>query len=232
MPRIAKKPATKEQIIARLRSLSSPDSLEGMGRYGINVARAFGVSVPQLRAIARENGRDHDLAQQLWASGFHEARILASMIDDPRSVTEAQMNRWVADFDSWDICDQCCGNLFDKTEFARRKAIEWSARKDEFIKRAGFAMMAELAVHDKDAPDDEFLEFLEIIKARSDDERNFVKKAVNWALRQIGKRNPRLNKAALQIAKELYALESKASKWIAADAIRELESDAVQTRLK
>ena len=202
-----------------------------MARFGINPENTYGVSIPNLRKIARETGEDHALAQQLWASGIHEARILASFIDKPETVTEAQMESWVKDFDSWDVCDQCCSNLFDKTKFAHRKAAEWSKREEEFVKRAGFTLMAALAVHDKKAADEDFLKFLPIIKRESTDGRNFVRKAVNWALRQIGKRNYNLNQMALKTAEEIQQVNSKSARWIAADAIRELTSEAVQKKL-
>jgi len=221
-----------EDILQRLKSLANPEAVAGMARYGISPQNTLGVSVPALRKMAREIGRSHGLAQELWSSGVHEARILASMIDDPRLVTEEQMERWVADFDSWDVCDQCCGNLFDKTDIAYRKAVEWAARDEEFVKRAGFALMAWLAFHDKRAPDQAFLAFLPVIKRESVDGRNFVRKAVNWALRHIGKRNAALNIMAIQAAKEIQAAGSKPGRWIAADALRELTSDKVQERLR
>jgi len=219
------------EILARLRSFSRPESLEGMSRFGIETKEALGVSIPKLRTLAKETGKDHELAQELWASGVHEARILATMVDDPRKVSEEQMELWTGDFDSWDVCDQCCSNLFDKTSFARAKAVEWSEQEQEFVKRAGFVLMATLAVHDKEARDDDFLQFLSIIKESCDDERNFVKKSVNWALRQIGKRNIRLNKAAVLLARDILKSNSKTAKWIASDALRELTSRAVQAKL-
>ena len=218
-------------IIIRLKSLANPKAVEGMARYGINPENTYGVSVPNLRKIARETGKDHDLAQQLWASGIHEARLVASMIDQPKLVTGEQMESWVKDFDSWDVCDQCCSNLFDKTRLAYQKAAEWSQREEEFVRRAGFALMAALAVHDKKAADEEFLKFLPLIKKASTDGRNFVKKAVNWALRQIGKRNLNLNKAAIKTAGEIQQIDAGSARWIAADAIRELTGEAVQKRL-
>lgn len=220
------------EILNKLKSLSDPKAVEGMARYGINPAAALGVSIPVLRAIAKETVKDYLLARQLWASGIHEAQILAGMVDDPEKVSEKQMESWVKDFDSWAVCDQCCSNLFDKTKFAHEKALEWSKRKEEFVKRAGFVMMATLAVHDKKAKDEAFLKFLPVIKRESVDERNFVKKAVNWALRQIGKRNLNLNKKAIEIAGEIQKIDSKSARWIASDAIRELSSQAVQKRLK
>jgi 3-methyladenine DNA glycosylase AlkD len=221
-----------DSVLRRLKSLSNPKSLEGMARFGINTKRAFGVSIPQLRALSKEIGKDHLLAQQLWDSQFHEARMLATMIDDPRMVSEAQMEAWVGDFDSWDVCDQCCGNLFDKTELAYRKAVEWGSRDEQFVKRAGFALMAWLAVHDKKARDEEFVKFLSIIEGSSTDDRNFVKKAVNWALRQIGKRNRKLNEDAIGAARRISRADSKAAKWIASDALRELTSEAVKSRVR
>ncbi len=190
-----------QNILKRLKSLSNPKAVEGMARFGINPKHTYGVSIPKLRALAKEIGKNHLLARQLRSSRIHEARILAGMIDEPARVTEAQMERWVKDFDSWDVCDQVCSNLFDRTPFAYKKAVEWSARDEEFVKRAGFVLMAALSVHDKKAHDDDFVKFLPIIKREAIDDRNFVKKAANWALRQIGKRNKRLNAAAIKTAK-------------------------------
>ena len=221
-----------EAVLAKLKSLANPKNVAGMARFGINPENTLGVSVPTLRKLAKEIGRDHALAQELWASGVHEARMLAGLIDDPRLVTEEQMERWVADFDSWDVCDGCCGDLFDKTPLAYRKAVEWAARDEEFVKRAGFALMAWLAVHDKRAPDDAFLEFLPVIERESADGRNFVKKAINWALRQIGKRNAALNAAAIRTAEEIQQMGSKSGRWIASDALRELTSEKVRDRLR
>ena len=218
-------------IIEKLESLSDTERVEGMSRFGINSEKTYGVSIPNLRKIAKEAGKDHTLAQQLWASSIHEARILACYIDKPEMVTEAQLENWVKDFDSWDVCDQCCNNLFDKTKFAYDKADGWSKREEEFIKRAGFALMATLAVHDKRAADEHFLKFLQMIKMESTDNRNFVKKAVNWALRQIGKRNLNLNKKAIETANEIQQIDSKSARWIATDAIRELTSEAIQKKL-
>ncbi len=203
-----------------------------MAHFGINPESALGIKIPVLRGIAKELGKDHELAQDLWESGEHEARILASMIDDPKLVTEEQLERWAADFNSWDLCDQCCGNLFDRTLFAYEKALEWSSREAEFVKRAGFALMAYLAVHDKKAPDEAFESFYPAIVGQARDERNFVKKAVNWALRQIGKRSRSLNESALAVVAEIEQLDSKAARWIAADARRELTGEKVQARLR
>jgi len=221
-----------EEILRKLKSMLNPKAVDGMARFGINPENTYGVSVPNLRMMAKEISRNHVLAQQLWSSGIHEARILASMIDVPEKVTEKQMETWVKDFASWDVCDQCCSNLFDKTEFAYQKAVEWSKRNEEFVKRAGFVLMATLSVHDKKANDAEFLKFLPIIERESVDDRNFVKKAVNWALRQIGKRNVDLHKKAIKTAREIQRLDSKSARWIAADALRELTNPTIQKRLR
>jgi 3-methyladenine DNA glycosylase AlkD len=219
-------------IMELLKSLSNPKAVEGMARFGINPKGTLGVSIPNLRKIAKAVGKDHIMALQLWKSGIYEAKMLAGFTDDPSLVTPEQMEKWVSDFDSWDVCDQVCSNLFDKTPFAYKKALEWAGRQEEFVKRAGFVLMAALAVHDKAAGESEFKKFLSVIKRESSDGRNFVKKAVNWALRQIGKRNARLNRLSLKTAAEIQKLQSKSARWIAADAIRELESEAVQRRLR
>ena len=223
---------TSEQVLEKLKSLSNAEALKGMARFGINVAKAFGVSMPNVRILAKKIGKDHKLAQELWESEIHEARILAGLIDEPDKVTEKQMDRWVKNFNSWDVCDQVCFNLFDKTEFAFQKINEWSKRKEEFVKRTAFALMAGLAIHSKTAGDKEFENFFPIMIREARDERNFVKKAVNWALRQIGKRNINLNKKAIKVAKQIQKIDSKSAKWIANDAIRELTSPQIQARLK
>ena len=219
-----------KDVIKILKSLSSKERRESSERFGILDNRMLGVSVPDIRKLAKEIGKDHLLALELWKTEIHEARILATMIDHPQHVTEEQMDSWIKDFDTWDICDHACGNLFDKTPFAYKKAAEWTAREREYEKRAGFALIAYLAVHDKKADDKRFLSFLKLIKQQAEDDRNFVKKAVNWALREIGKRNAALNKAAIEAAKEIKQMKG-AGKWIASDALRELQSDAVQKRL-
>ncbi|MCK6619390.1 MAG: DNA alkylation repair protein [Calditrichaceae bacterium] len=221
-----------EEILKHLHSRANPENVQGMARYGIRPANPLGISMPELRALAKQIGKNHELALQLWTSGIHEARILACLVELPAAVTEAQMEDWVKDFDSWDVCDQCCGNLFDRTALAYQKAAEWSAREEEFVKRAGFALIAWLALHDKKAGDAPFLEFLPLIRRESVDPRNFVKKAVNWALRHIGKRNLRLNRAAIQTAREILEIDAKSAKWIAADALKELTSEKVQERVK
>ena len=230
-----------KEILDKLKSLGNPKNVEGMARFGINPENTYGVPIPNLRKLAKEIGKDpsfakasegkHKLAQKLWNSGIHEAHILAGFVDDPKLVTSKQMDKWISDFDSWDVCDQVCANLFDRMPIAYEKAIEWSKREREFEKRAGFALMAALAWHDKDAEDKKFVPFLPFIKKGATDDRNFVKKAVNWALRQIGKRNKNLNKVAIAAAKEIQKLDSKPARWVAADAIRELESRVVQKRL-
>jgi 3-methyladenine DNA glycosylase AlkD len=218
-------------IIGDLHSQANEDHLKRMEHFRIDAKNIIGVRIPKLRAMAKSIGTNHEIALGLWDSKIHEARILAAFVDDPAKVSEVQMEDWAKDFDSWDICDQCCGSLFDRTEFAYRKANEWPERDEEYIKRAGFSLMAALAVHNKRMPDSYFLKLLPIIERESDDDRNFVRKAVNWALRQIGKRNERLNKAALICAERIVKRNSKSARWIARDAIRELKSHAVQKRL-
>ncbi|HXK32161.1 MAG: DNA alkylation repair protein [Candidatus Nealsonbacteria bacterium RBG_13_38_11] len=212
------------ELIKKLKSLSNPKNVAGMARFGINSKYALGIRVPVLRDLAKRIGKSHKLAQDLWKSRIHEARILASTIDEADKVTEKQMELWVKEFNSWDLCDQCCMNLFDKTAFNWKKAIEWAKRKEEFVRRAGFALMASLAVHDKKAKNEDFFKFFPYIKKHSTDERNFVKKAVNWALRQIGKRNAVLREKCIKLAKEIQKTDSKSAQWIAKDAIRELVS--------
>lgn len=223
--------ASCKDIVTFLESQYNPKSVEGMSRYGINTEKTMGVSIPVLRQIAKETGRNHALALKLWDSGIHEARILACFIDEPEKVTPGQMDQWAGEFDSWDVCDQCCSNLFDRTEFAYQKAVQWGASGDEFVKRAGFTLMAALAVHDKKAADEQFEQFFLLIKKEAIDERNYVRKAVNWALRQIGKRNRPLNEKAISLAGEMQNLDSRAARWIAADALRELTGEKVQERL-
>jgi 3-methyladenine DNA glycosylase AlkD len=223
---------TVNEIIFRLKSQANPVNTAGMARFGINPIGTLGISIPVLRKMAREIGHDHDLSLQLWKTGIHEARLLASMIDKPAEVTQEQMDKWTTEFDSWDICDQCCSNLYNHTPWAYPKALEWSSRPEEFVKRAGFALMAYLAVHDKKAGDEKLLQFFEALKSGATDNRNFVKKAVNWAIRQIGKRNLSLNKQAVALSIEIQKIDSPAARWIAADALRELTGEAVQNRLK
>jgi 3-methyladenine DNA glycosylase AlkD len=215
---------TSDQIIANLKQLANAQAVEGMARFGSRPAQALGISMPTLRKMANDIGRNQALALALWDSGFHAARILASMIAEPQLVSAELMEEWVNDFDSWDVCDQVCGNLFDKTPYAYHKAIQWCQQEREFVRRAGFVMMAELAVHDKKAPDGAFLQFFPLIKHYAGDERNFVKKAVNWALRQIGKRNSHLRALAIDCAYEIQAMDSKTARWVARDALKELQA--------
>ena len=222
---------TYEEILDRLRAAAAPDAVAGMARYGIVGAEVFGVKVPVLRAMAKEAGRDHTLALRLWAYPSRETRILATMVDRPPWVDEAQMEAWAADFDSWEVCDQACGNLFAHTPFAYAKALAWSARPEEFVKRAGFVLMADLAHRDQKTSDAALLACLPIIEREAADGRNFVKKAVNWALRDIGKRNAALNVAAVATAERLIVQPSPAARWNGRDARRELTSDAVLARL-
>jgi len=232
-------------ILGELRALGSAKDRAGMARYGINVENAFGVSVYELRKIARRLGAGHELALALWRTGNHEARLLACFVDDPAAVTEKQVEAWVRDFDSWDICDQATTSLFDQTKHAWPKASEWAARDEEWVRRAGFALMAGLAVHDRSAADRAFLKLLPVIERGAFDERNFVKKAVNWALRNIGKRNRALNAAAVACAERIRAAANRragaerggdpgtrSARWVATDALRELTSDKVGARLR
>ena len=221
-----------DEILRRLRANGDPAAVAGMARYGIVGPEVFGVKVPVLRAMAREFGRDHDLAAQLWAYPSRETRVLATMIDHWQWVDEAQMARWAADFDSWEICDQACGNLFAYTPYAYAKAIEWSARPEEFVKRAAFVLMADLAHRDQKTTDAALAAFLPVIEREADDGRNFVKKAVNWALRDIGKRNPALNAQAIVTAERLIARPAPAARWNGRDARRELTSEKVRAMLR
>ncbi|MFC1872467.1 DNA alkylation repair protein [Chloroflexota bacterium] len=222
---------TFTKIMHQLKSIANPVNRAGMARFGINPANTLGISVKTLREIARGIGQDQGLAWELWASGVHEARILASIIEEPGKVAPEQADAWVAELDSWDVCDQCCLNLFGKTHFAYEKAVFWAGQKVEFTRRAGFALMAVLAFHDKHASDSDFEPFFTLIAAGAEDERNFVKKAVNWALRQLGKRNPNLWRRAVGLAGELAASPAKSARWVGKNAVKELQSEAVKKRL-
>lgn len=221
-----------EQIIEYLTSIADSSRLKNMGKYGINTTNAIGVSVTELRNFSRIIGKNHDLALTLWKTEIHESRMLATLIDIPGKVTEKQMEEWVLDFNSWDLCDQCCNNLFGKTEFAQKKIKEWSRRQEEFVKRAAFSLIAVIAVHDKKTLNESFDEYFSIIIRESTDHRQYVKKAVNWALRNIGKRNLVLNKKAIETAEEMLKKKNKNSLWIAKDAIRELTSKKIKERLQ
>jgi len=220
------------RIIKKLKSMRNPANIAGMARFGINPQKTLGVPVPELRSIARQSGHNQKLAEELWESGIHEARILASMIAEKDKTSERLADKWVEDFDSWDVCDQTCYNLFRYTDWAYAKAMEWCRRKEEFVRRAGFALAAGLSVSDKKAGDEKFTVFFPLIKKHSVDERNFVKKAVNWVLRQIGKRNLRLNMLSVKVAEEIRKIDSASAHWIAGDAIRELTSPEIRKRLK
>lgn len=221
-----------DEILTKLESMSDPEAVKGMARYGINSKNNLGVSIYKLREIAKEMGQDHEIALKLWNSGIHDARLLACFIDNPSEVTGGQMDSWAQDFDSWDICDQACTSLFDLTTLAWAKVFEWAEQPDEFVKRGAFSLIAGLTVHDKKASDEKFEQFIPLIKKHSHDERNYVKKAVNWAIRNIGKRNKNLNKVMIKLSRELLKDDSKAAKWIASDALRELTSIKIQNRLK
>ncbi len=221
---------TINEIILKLNQLGNQKNRDGMARFGISVDKAFGVSVAQLRQLARPYKHDHALALELWNTGYHEARILAAIIDDPKQVTPEQMDTWVKDFDSWDVCDQTCV-LFDKTPHAVEKINEWSVRQNEFERRAAFALLACLAWHAKTEPNSTFIDLLPLIEKGSTDDRNFVKKAVNWALRTIGKHNKTLYVPALKLARELKGSSDKTARWIGSDAYRELTNEKIISRI-
>ncbi len=239
----SKKPVTKSspdkgsgqraaEILDLLKRSANPANVRGMARFGINPHRTLGIPIPFLRQVARPFARDHALAMRLWKSGIHEARILAGMVDDPLRLTARQMDRWVSQFDSWDVCDQCCANLFEDSPLAWSKAIEWSGREEPFVKRAGFSLMARLAVARKDAGDEAFRRFFERIEEEAADNRPMVRKAVNWALRQVGKRNRTLHRRALTLAERLYARSERSARWIGGDAVRELRSQKAMGIIK
>jgi 3-methyladenine DNA glycosylase AlkD len=220
-----------DEILATLRSHANPANVAGMARYGINSNGTLGVPVHVLRRMAKEHRRQHTLALELWNSGIHEARIIATLIDDPALVTARQMDAWARDFDSWDVCDHACHNLFRYTPKAFAKAAQWARAKPEFVRRAGFSLMAGLAVKAKTATDSQFEAFLPLIARAAGDDRNMVKKSVNWALRQIGKRNRRLHKRAIAAAEAIRSQDSRSARWIAADALRELRNPATVARI-
>src|SRR5262245_37658130 len=193
--------ASALDVLKQLKAKANPGNLYGMARFGMRIDKRLGISVPVMRQIAKQAGKNHQLALKLWRTGYAEARIVASMVAVPDELTDQQAESWVGDIDSWDVCDQLCMNLLWKAPFAQEKINAWARREEEFIKRAAYALIACLAWHDKTAADEDFLQLLTIVKRGADDERNFVKKAVNWALRGIGKRNLKLNKAAINTAK-------------------------------
>jgi 3-methyladenine DNA glycosylase AlkD len=223
--------ARAHDVLRELESLSNPANVAGMARYGIRAAKAYGVGAAAIRRMAKALGTDHRLAAALWKTGVLEARAIAALVDDPAKVTPAQMERWARDFDSWAVCDGACGMLFDRTPHAAACAARWSARPEEFVKRAGFVLMACLAVHDKSAPDRLFRTFLPAVEREADDPRNMVKKGVNWALRQIGKRNSELNDAAVAVCRRLVTRRG-AARWVGSDALRELTSEATVKRIR
>lgn len=219
------------EITGRLKERQSEANVLGMERFGIVTRNAYGVPIPILRALAREYRMDHELAQALWRSGVHESHLLAALIDDPNKVDREQMEEWVSEFYSWDVCDGVVSNLFDRTTQAWSVIPDWCRRAAEYERRAGFVMIAALATHDKRASDERFLEVLPLTVEGADDERKMVMKAVNWAVRGVGKRNAALNEAALETAERIKSLGTRPARWIAADAIRELKSEAVRRRL-
>jgi 3-methyladenine DNA glycosylase AlkD len=219
-----------DDVIARLNAEANPDNVNGMARYGISTENTLGISIYTLRKIARKIKKNQELALKLWDSGIHEALILASFIAEPEQITEEQLESWVKDFDSWDVCDQVSA-FISNTPYVFKKIQEWSQNDAEFVKRAAFSLIAEVSYHDKSLTDGEFELFFTIIKEAATDERNYVKKAVNWALRNIGKRNKALNQRAIVIAREIQEIDSRAARWIASDALRELTGPAVQKRL-
>ena len=222
---------TVEEVMQELQSKAKAENIEGMARFAIVGEQRMGVSVPDMRKIAKSVGKNHQLALELWDTGVPEGMIVAGMIAEADKLTEEQMEDWVVDINSWDICDQVCMNLFEKSPLAEKKIFEWSLREEEFVKRTSFALIACLAWHDKQAGDERFVSYFPLIVAGSTDERNFVKKAVNWALRNIGKRNPNLNREAIKIAQQIQEIDSKSARWIASNARRELESEKIQKRL-
>ena len=215
----------------RLKSLSSKSGQLNIERFGLSGKEMLGVTVTDLRTIAKEVGPQHDIATQLWDTGVHEAKILATMLEDIRYVTDEQADQWLKQMDSWDLVDETCLNLFSKMPNPFRRARAWAEREKEFEKRAGFSLVACLAAFGKDQADQEFIDFLSQIKKASTDERNFVKKSVNWALRQIGKRNKKLHAKALATAKEIGEIDSPAAKWISSNAVKELERPDIIARI-
>lgn len=223
--------ATATEILELLKERAKPEKIQGMAKFGLTPGSRLGVSVPDMRAVAKQVGRDHDVALELWESGYPEAQIVASMIAEPAQLTEVQMETWVIDLNSWDTCDQVCMNLFEKSPLVKEKILDWSNREEEFVKRAAYALIACLAWHDKEMDNEEFTNLFPIISSGSIDDRNYVKKAVSWALRNIGKRNLDLNQAAIKLAQDIRQIDSRAARWIASDVLRELQSEQVHQRL-
>ena len=219
-------------ILSELKSVSEPEYLKKMAHFGIDVSKAYGIRVPNIRKLAKQIGKNQELSLLLWKTGFHEARLLAIFIGEHKLITESQINQWTKDFTSWDMCDQACGNLIVKTPYFKSKVLEFTKAEEEFVKRTGFVLMAAAAVHLKKEPDETFLNFLPIIEKEAYDNRNFVKKAINWALRQIGKRNAFLHLHAINTANNILAQKNRKANWIALNALRELNSDAVLSKQK
>jgi len=223
---------TLKDVISHIKKNRNARNIFGMARFGICVSSAYGLSMPQLRKLKKRLGTEHELALALYRTKIHEAKILAALVDDPAQVTEVQMEEWVKGFDSWDVTDQVTTVLFDRTKYSWKKAMEWTKRKPEYEKRAGYTIMAGLAVHDRVSPDEKFEKFYPLIIKGASDERNFVKKAVNWALRNIGKRSFKLNSSALKISKILVNSASKSARWVGSDAVRELKSATAKRRIR
>ena len=223
---------TLASILDQLRLLADPKKLPAMRRFGLSGDTRLGISIPSLRALAKEIGKDHALALELWNTSIPEAQILATLVDDPRQVTPQQMDRWAHELTAWDICDAACNNLFVRTPYAWDKVYQWAEEEPEFTRRAGYVLIACLATHDKKAADQQFIDTFPLIKTAVTDPRNFVRKAVNWALRGIGKRNLPLNQAAIILANEILAMDNPTARWIASDALRELTSTKIQQRLQ
>lgn len=224
-----------QEILKKLKKSGNrtEKNLKGMERFGIRPkTEIYCVSMPNIKKLASEIGKDNELAKELWKTKVHEARILAGRIAEPQKATDKQLESWVADFDSWDVCDSVCFNFFDKTELAWKKIKEWGKRDEEFVKRTAFSLIASLAVHNKEAKNEDFVKFFPLIKKASTDERNFVKKAVNWSIRQIGKRNMALHKEAINLSEEILKIDSKSAKWIARGALRELRDEKIINMVK
>ncbi len=219
------------EILAWLEKKGTKKNRDGMARYAIVAPKAFGVSMTTMQQLARRVGRDHELALALWQTGWYEARTLTAFVDEPERVTAAQMDRWARDFDNWAICDTLCFKLFDRTPHAWKKIEQWSTRREEFVKRAAFALLASVALHDKKAADDRFVRSLRLVERAASDERNFVKKGVSWALRSIGARNQALHEASIALGRRLSTSEHAAARWVGKDALRDLLRPLVQKRM-
>jgi 3-methyladenine DNA glycosylase AlkD len=218
-------------ILAQLERLGTKAGREGMQRYGIVAPKMFGVSVSQMQQMSKQFGRDHDLAAALWETGWYEARMMAGFLDEPTRVTPAQMDRWAGDFDNWAVCDHLCFHLFDRTPHAFAKIRQWSTKRGEFQKRAAFALLASVALHDRKTPDEEFLPCLALIENASTDDRNFVKKSLVWALRLLGERSQALNAATLDLVRRLAESDDRTARSIGKEVIRELAKPAAAKRL-